>query len=406
MFFDYLKLAVNSLLKRRLRSWLTMIGIFIGIAAVVSLIGLGEGLRNAITSQFGALGGDMITIQAGGTQYGPPGTGVVTPLELGIEDDIEKIDGVQFAIPRLIKSGTMEYNDRLAIGMAGSIPDGVHRKEIENILSLKPYKGRLLKDGDRNKVVLGNNFKEDDIFGKAIEPGTKVLINEKQFEVVGIVKKSGNFFMDGVVMMNAAPLRELFDNTEEISILVAKVKKNVDMEKVKEDIEEFLRKERNVKEGEEDFSVDLAINTVETINSTLFAVQMFVYIIASISLLVGGIGIMNTMYTAVVERTKEIGIMKSIGAKNIDVFMIFLVESGLLGMVGGLIGVTVGVLLAKGMAAAGAAQLGSDLIQAQISLWLVVGALLFSFIIGCIAGITPAIRASKLHPVDALRYAK
>lgn len=406
MFFDYIKLAVNSLFKRKLRSWLTMIGIFIGIAAVVSLIGLGEGLRNAITSQFGALGADMITVQAGGTQYGPPGSGVVIPLELGIEDDIEGVEGVKFAIPRLLKSSTLEFNNQLYIGMAGSMPDGVYRKEIENIIGLKPLKGRLLKDGDRNKIVLGNKFKDDEIFGKVLEPGSKVLVKGKQFEVIGILKKSGNFLLDGATMINEAPLRALFDNTEEISILVVKAKNGADMNNLKADIEKLLRKERNVKKGEEDFSVELAINTVKTINSTLFAVQMFVYIIASISLLVGGIGIMNTMYTAVVERTKEIGIMKSIGARNINIFTIFLAESGLLGMTGGIIGVTVGVILAKSMAAAGAAQLGSDLIHAQISPWLVVGALLFSFIIGCIAGITPALRASRLHPVDALRYAK
>ena len=406
MLSDYLKLAVNSLMKRKLRSWLTMIGIFIGIAAVVSLIGLGEGLRSAITSQFGALGADMITVQASGIQYGPPGTGVIAPLEIGLEDKMDKIEGVEFAIPRLLKSGSMEFNDRLQFGIAASMPDGNYRKEIETMVGLKISKGRLLKDGDRNKIVVGNNFADDDVFGKAINPGDKVLLNGKQFEVVGILKKTGNFFMDGAVIVNDDPLRELFDDTDEISIMAVKVKDRDDIEHVKERIEKLMRDERDVKEGEEDFSVELATNTIETINSTLFAVQIFVYIIAGISLLVGGIGIMNTMYTAVVERTKEIGIIKSIGGRNSDIFYLFLIESGLLGMVGGIIGTTLGVLLAKGMAAAGAAQLGSDLIQAQISPWLVIGALAFSFIIGCIAGITPAVRASKLHPVDALRYAK
>ena len=115
---------------------------------------------------------------------------------------------------------------------------------------------------------------------------------------------------------------------------------------------------------------------------------------------------MNTMYTAVVERTKEIGIMKSIGAKNKDIFALFFFESGLLGMVGGIIGIGIGVGLAKGLAYIGSLQLGSNLIQAKISLFLVFGALLFSYLIGSLAGILPAVQASKLSPVEALRYAK
>lgn len=406
MLYDYARLAVSSLIKRKLRSWLTMIGIFIGIAAVVSLIGLGEGLRNAITSQFGNLGADIISVQASGTQFGPPGSGAVTPLRVGLEEKIANIDGVDFAIPRLITSGRMEFNDRYAIGYAASMPDDPYRKEIESQVGLKIESGRLLKDGDNNKVVLGNNFKKDDIFGKPIAVGDKVIINDKQFEVIGIAKKLGSFILDNILLINEAPLRDLTGNADEISIIAVKVKKKDNIQIVKERIEKLMRKERDVKEGEEDFTVELAANTIETINSTLFAVQMFVYIIASISLLVGGIGIMNTMYTAVVERTKEIGIMKSIGARNSNIFVLFLVESGLLGLVGGLIGMILGVLLAKGLAAIGAAQLGSELIQAHISLSLISGALLFSFVIGCIAGITPAIRASKLHPVDALRHVK
>src|SRR5210317_1455768 len=113
MILEHLGIALNSLSQRKLRSWLTMIGIFIGIAAVISLIGLGEGLRTAIMSQFGGLGSDLISVQAGGVQFGPPGTGVVTPLESGLAEKISKIQGVEFAIPRLLKSGSLEFNDNI-----------------------------------------------------------------------------------------------------------------------------------------------------------------------------------------------------------------------------------------------------------------------------------------------------
>lgn len=407
MLTDYLKLAVSNLSKRKIRSWLTLIGIFIGIAAVVSLISLGEGLRNAVASQFNMLGTDTITVQASGVQFGPPGTGVVTPLKKDYVDKINKVNGVDFAIGRFLKSSKAEFNERVTFTMAGSMPKGEFRKDVEDRLGLKAAKGRLLKDSDKYKVVMGNNYNKDDkIFGRIVNAGDNILIQGKQFEVIGIAKKSGNFFLDNSLIINEDDLRDIFNDKETTSLILVKVKKGANMDNIKGDIEKILRKERDVKEGEEDFSVEISMNAIKTLESTLFAVQLFVYIIAGISLVVGGIGIMNTMYTAVVERTKEIGILKSIGARNEDVFLIFLAESGLLGFVGGLIGVAIGVALSTGLAYIGSMQFGTDLIHANIAWWLVTGAMLFSFLVGCIAGITPALRASSLHPVDALRYAK
>jgi putative ABC transport system permease protein len=403
MIVDYLKLAIGNLTRRKLRSWLTLIGIFIGIAAVVSLIGLGEGLRNAISSQFSMLGTDVITVQASGVQFGPPGTGVVNPLKDDYVDKIEKVNGVTLAINRVIKTAKAEFNKRASIVYIGSMPDGEKRKEIEGRLGMKPIEGRLLKDGEIGKVYLGNEFKKTDSFGKAISAGDKLIIQGKAFEVVGIGKKTGSFTTDLAILMNDDDVWDLYGNKNDVSMIIVKVNKDADMNRIQQDIEKILRKERDVKEGEEDFTVELSINAIKTLESTLFAVQLFVYIIAGISLVVGGIGIMNTMFTAVVERTKEIGILKSIGARNSDIFMIFLVESGMLGSVGGIIGMSIGVALAEGLAFLGGIYLSSDLIKASLPWWLIVGSLSFSFIVGCIAGITPAVRASSLHPVDALR---
>ena len=135
-------------------------------------------------------------------------------------------------------------------------------------------------------------------------------------------------------------------------------------------------------------------------------VQLFVHIIAGISIVVGGIGIMNTMYTSVLERTKEIAIMKSLGARNSTIFTIFLFESGFLGVVGGTVGLILGLSMAYGLAAIGKAILGSELIQAEVSLGLIIFALSFSFIVGVSAGLLPAYQASKKHPVDSLRFVK
>ena len=145
---------------------------------------------------------------------------------------------------------------------------------------------------------------------------------------------------------------------------------------------------------------------LEQINSIILGIQIFVYIIAGISILVGGIGIMNTMYTAVVERTKEVGIMKSIGARNSTIFTLFFIESGFLGTVGGIIGIIIGYSMATGFAFMGRMVLGVKTLYPHFPLSLFIGAFLFSFILGSFFGTLPAIQASKLNPVDALRSIK
>lgn len=408
MLKDYFIYSVRNLRNRGLRSWLTMIGIFIGIAAVVSLIGLGEGLRIAIMSQFGFLGPDVLSVQAAGLAFaGPPGTGVVEPLSDNLADKIRKVNGVKAAFNRYIKSSTLEFNDKQNIGISASYPEGENRKTFETMINLKAEDGRLLKDGDSRKVVLGNKFRNEDTFGKGIRSGDKVLVNDINFEVVGILKKKGSFIFDRVVLINEQTMiDDIGIAKEEVNVIAVRIEDVAKTNEIKGNIEKLLRKERNVKKGEENFQVQSPQQTLEALNSTLFAVQLFVYIIAAISLAVGGIGIMNTMYTSVLERTKEIGIMKSIGAKNSAIFTIFFVESGLLGMVGGIIGIILGLAFAFGLSAAGRAFLGSELIQASISPFLVLGALMFSFIFGTAFGVLPAYQASKLNPVDSLRSAK
>lgn len=407
MIQDYIQYSFRNLTRRKLRSWLTMIGIFIGIAAVVGLIGLGEGLRIAIISQFGFVGTDMLTVQAAGNNFGPPGTGTAKPLSNKYAEKIANIKGVDTSYNRYIKTGIMEFNDRQDVIYLASFPLKDDRKSLEKTLNLKVFQGRLLKDGDGKKVVLGHDFSENkDAFGRTIKVGDKVNINKKDYQVVGILAKKGSFIIDQVVFINEDTMLSDWGDDGTTSIIAVKVKNENDVENVKANIEKYLRGERDVKKGEEDFTVQTAQSALNSLNSTLFAVQLFVYIIASISLLVGGIGITNTMFTSVLERTKEIGIMKSIGARNSEIFIMFSLESGLLGLVGGIIGITIGLILAYGFAFLGRLLLETSLIQASVSPLIIIGALVFSFIIGTVAGVLPAYRASKLHPVDALRHAK
>ncbi|MBT4351739.1 ABC transporter permease [archaeon] len=404
MLIDFVKISLNSLRYRKLRSWLTMLGIFIGIAAVVSLIGMGEGLRVAISGQFGFLGPDIFSVQASGLNLaGPPGSNTVNPLADDLYKKIEGLNGVEASFNRHIESGTLEYNDIQSIGMALSVPSGENRKAVETMLNLEVESGRLLKDGDNKRIILGNGFKDDKIFGKGVSSGDRVLLSGETYTVIGILEKKGSFIFDQSVIINEETLLDQFGDDGTTDLIAVKVKDVKNIEKVMEDVEKILRKERDVDLGEEDFVVASPQQAIESLNSTLFAVQLFVYIIASISLIVGGIGIMNTMYTAVIERTKEIGIMKAIGARNSTIFTLFFIESGFLGFVGGLIGILLGLGIANGMSFIGRQALGSELIQASISAELLIGSMLFSFILGTFFGVMPAIQAAKMHPVDALR---
>ena len=239
--------------------------------------------------------------------------------------------------------------------------------------------------------------------GKALDVGNTITFSGKEFEVIGILEKKGSFIFDTAMILNEDTLKENFREDDTVNVIAVKVQDIRLVNSVKENIEDLLRAERDVDEGEEDFVVESPEQTLKTLDSALFAVQLFISIIAFISIIVGGIGITNTMYTAVLERTKEIGIMKAIGARNSDILIIFVFESGFLGMMGGIIGVLIGF----GIASAGgaiAAAAGFSALSPVFPLWLTIGCILFSFGVGAVSGILPAVQASRLKPVDALRY--
>jgi putative ABC transport system permease protein len=404
MLIDLFIYSLRNLGNRKLRTWLTLTGIVIGIASVIALIGLGGGLRMAILGQFGGVSADILTIQAGGVAFsGPPGTGVVNPLSEDYIDGIKRISFVDTAISRIIEGSMMEFNRIQQVAFAASIPDGEDRRIVEEIAGVKISKGRLLKDGDLNKVVIGHNFnKQDNGFEKLIDVGDKITLNGQKFDVVGVLESAGSFFIDGALLINEKPLRDLVDNSDDVDLIAVRVKKMDDVDNAKDAIERYLRKERGVKEGEEDFSVSSAQATIDTINNILGGVQAFVIIIAAISMIVGAIGIINTMFTAVLERRSEIGIMKSIGAKNSDIFLLFFIESGLLGAVGGIIGTLFGWLAAL-LGTSAINNLLNISVSPDISVVLVISSILGSFLLGAVSGIIPAMQAASMSPVDALR---
>lgn len=404
MLIDYFRLAFKNVRKRGLRSWLTILGIFIGIAAVVSLISLGNSLSAAISAQFGISSTEVISVQAGGlNSYGPPGSGAVNPLVKGDAEAIDKLNSVQRAIPRNIRSGKLEFNDRTVFGFAANVPDGADRKFFYDSMEAEAEAGRLLEDGDDKKVVMGYNFYIDKVgLGKEIKPGDKVLINDERFEVAGIMKKKGSLILDNIILINEKPMEDLLGYGDEVDVIAVQVKNKDEMDLAKEDIEDLMRKRRGVKKGEEDFEVSTPEATLAQVNSILGGVKIFIYLIAGISIFVGVVGIVNTMTTSVYERRKDIGIMKSVGARNSHIFAIFLIESGLLGLAGGILGVIIGAAAGYAGTLAISSYIGS-LLDPQIDILLIIFPIIGSFILGAIAGIIPALRAAGQHPVEALR---
>ncbi|MEK6915356.1 MAG: ABC transporter permease [Nanoarchaeota archaeon] len=405
MIVDYISIAFRNLRRRGIRSWLTLIGIFIGIATVVSLISLGGGLKEAILSQFGAGSTEVIEIQAGGlNSFGPPGTSVANPLTTEDVKAIERLNSVESAIGRHIVTVKVEFNDHLIIASATDVPEGSEKEISYEIMGVEPLDGKLLDDEDIGSVVLGNNFYLEDKSGfeKPVRVGNSIKINGKNYDVQGILKKEGSFIFDQIIIFNEDDLKEISNYGETVDFIEVKVKNRELIDSAEKDIEDLLRDRRNVKIGEEDFEVSTPEASLSTVNQILTGIQIFVAMIAIISIIVGSLGIVNTMTTSVLERVKEIGIMKAIGAKNSDIFYQFFIEAGLLGLVGGVVGILFGISIGYFGTFTINSFLGAST-SPQINWSLIIITFLGSFCIGAISGIIPAIRAANLKPVEALR---
>ncbi len=403
MIADYFKLSVRSLRRRKVRSWLTMLGIFIGIAAVVSLVSLSQGMQEAINEQFQKIGANRIIIGAGGGSYGPfaggISTGKLTDKDLSL---VRKVEGVEFATGVLSKTARVEFDDKVSfVSIFGVDTDSETRKYVEGISFFEVGKGRQFRQGERNSAIVGYTASED-FFPKKVEVNDNLKIEGELFDVVGIQKKAGTGVHDSIIRIPLSTAREMFSEPEELSTIFVYVAPGFEPASVGDTIKEEMRQDRDLDEGEEDFTVQTSEEVIGTFKTILALLQAFLIGIAMISLVVGGIGIMNTMYMSVIERTREIGIMKSVGARNKDVLLIFLLESGLLGLAGGAVGTAIGMAISKGVEVA-AASTGIDLLKITFNPAIIIGALAFSFFVGAISGTLPALQAARLKPVDALR---
>src|SRR3989344_861144 len=308
MIGDYFLLVIKSLKHRKIRSWLTILGIFIGIAAIVSLISLGNALQVAVGEQFNQLGvGTLTVLGKAGPISGPMASAISNkPLTTKEIDFVRKIRGVNSATGMLFKSVNIKYGREEENLILHGIEPSELNSLFNNVNSLKAAKGRELAENDKYKAVIGDAIAHD-LFDKEVGIRDKILIGNTEFKVVGILKKIGGPD-DSSLYINLKTMRELVNEPELISIIFIKLDNNADSMEMAKKIESDLADFRNEDEAKS-FTVSTSEQLLETFGSILGIVEIILVGIATISLLVGGIGIMNAMYTSVIERTREIGIM-------------------------------------------------------------------------------------------------
>ncbi|MBS3074596.1 ABC transporter permease [Candidatus Pacearchaeota archaeon] len=274
MIKNYFSLAMSDLRHRGLRSWLTLLGIFIGIAAVVSLITLGSGLERAITGQFGGLSLDVLTIQNKQTGFAPPGSAVVEKLNNNDLKIIEEVSGVRNTITRLIRVTSVEYNKVSRFVYVGDLPqDEEDADVVYDVIDARIGEGRLLRNDDKSKIMLGSEIAKENIFEKKIRVGSKLRINGRNFEVIGILEPASTFAVNGAILMPNRDMKETLGIGDEYDLIVAKVHEEDNIEKVASEIEKKMRKDRNEKFGEESFSVETPLQALESVSTILDIVK-------------------------------------------------------------------------------------------------------------------------------------
>jgi len=401
MIDDFFKLAIGNIGKRKLRSSLTVLGIFIAIATIFVLIALSLGLNDAIKAEFQQLGSDKFFIEPKG-QAGAPGSGGAVELTTKDVDVVKKVSGVKDATYDIVANAKIEFNSQTRYFMVG----GISIKGINLLVESVGYKideGRFLEKEDVGRVLVGSGYKGN-FFKKPVRAGEKITINGKDFKVVGVLQSVGSPTYDNLIYMSEPDFRDLFNIPSRVDEIIVQVKPGSNLEVVANATKKKLENFRGVTDKTIDFTISTPEELLRSVGTILNVITVFLLGVAGISLLVGAIGIANTMYTSVLERTKEIGTMKAIGAKNSDILWIFVIESGMLGVIGGVIGIILGYGIGKLIEYIAVVALGTNLLRIATPWYLIVGCLLFAFLIGAFSGFFPARQASKIKPADTLRY--
>ncbi len=395
--------SVNNLRYRKLRTWLTILGIVVGIATIIVLVSLADGLREDVNEQMSTFDPDSIFIYPANIEK-TGATGIAasqfmpTSGKLFEKDylKIKALPGVENIAKIILGRASVKHKDQIITASITAVEPSIY----EGISTINIEEGRFLYDSDAQTAVLGYSISRD-AFDDEIKVGSIIEILGKRYRVVGIIEKTGNSFaqFDNMIFIKFDEGKKMFADSllpNEVSAIRVNVAEGYDVKEVGEQIEYTLMNLHKVAEDEKDFTVITADTLNEQIGSIIETLTIFLGAVALISLAVGTIGISNTMFMAVMERTKEVGVLKSIGASKHQVLLIFLIEAGIIGMLGGLLGILIGASISLLLDVIG--------VQTKITVELVAGSSAFAFLVGMVAGVVPAKNASEIPAIEALRY--
>lgn len=403
---ELLRISIRSLRANKLRSFLTMLGIIIGVATVIAMISIGQGTNQQVTSQIQSLGSNLITVTAGSSQAtGGAGadSGSTNSLQISDVDPISKIDTVKYVAPVMQVSAQLKNgSNNTSSTIIGSNPSYADIKSWETDI------GRFFTEdeveGKAKVVVLGSTTAEN-LFGKAgfDAIGSIIKINNIPFRVIGVLKSkgsTGSLDQDDTVIAPITTIQSRFQvgsSKSSVRQILVEAKSPASIQSTIALMEYTMRQSHKLGNAEDDFKVQSQEDVLSSAESVTKTLTLFLGGVAAISLLVGGIGIMNIMLVSVTERTREIGIRKAIGAQEGSILTQFLFESVTLAILGGIIGVLLGF--------GGSKFVGSLMtVTTAVSMKSVLLAVGFSAFIGIVFGVFPARQAAKLDPIEALRY--
>lgn len=394
--FETLNLSLTAIFTNRLRAFLTILGIVIGVTSVILLVALVSGLKSSITEQISGLGSNLIFVvpgSQGGSGRGPGGA-TVNRLKLQDATELEKKLGSNANVsPVVTKAATVKYAGKSNKNVTIT---GAQDNFTKANQAIKAVEGRFINASESNSgkrvTVIGPTLKND-LFGSRSALNQTIQIGDLKYQVIGVLNSRGSTFgidqdNSAIIPLSTAQRQFGIDNLNAIYISA----KTPEMVKPMQlEISQILKKRLS----EDDFTVQSSDQALETISQVTGALTVGLGGVAAISLIVGGIGIMNIMLVSVTERTREIGLRKALGAKPKDIRNQFLIEAITLSGLGGVIGILLGIALAM---------IANNFITTTVTWWSIALSFGFSMLVGVIFGVAPALRAAKLDPIQALRY--
>jgi len=392
---DSFLLVYRNMKERKTRSILTMLGITVGIAAAIAIMSISYGVQESITEQLTEMA-DTIMVTPGSPELGSWGdVGSFTERDL---KDVERIGGVKEAAGLISGMQEVEYRgEKVMVEITGTEP-----RDMSTVFGeiVKLEEGRDLRENDHKTCEIGYSI-ANDYFDDEIGVNDRLTINGSKFRVIGVLEKQGGFRsdIDSGIQVTKRDAIDILD-TRDISTIFVRVRNIEEAEAIADEIEERLDDNHKL----DDFTSAMAMGgAIEDFESIFGVLELFLLVIASISLIVAALGIMNTTLMSVMERTHEIGVMKAIGAKNRNILFLFLMDAGVVSGIGGVLGCIVGVIIAKVISYGIYAWFDVE-ITAIVEPGVLLGGVAVAVLVGILSGLYPARKASKMSPVEAVRY--